>query len=326
MRKEEEGMRKEEGVSTEKILRWCKIVHRLTLLLVAVTVILPFVFWGKIPDRIPSHFNGAGAADAWSDKSSLILLPVVILFLLGMMCIVEYFIRASGTSPNASAAEKQNLRTVYPMIVLMNFFMQLMFSYILFCSAACMELGKWFLPVFLVLTFLPLALLFWGRRDKSGEWKDEKMTRKQHFIEREKQEKGECYWTRPGVGIFLLPMMIWMGELCISRWIERGKPDLLMLVTSILVIGTCAPLFFIRYTLYKDHMVVDCTLFGKERIPYKDITGIKPTYNPLSSAALSIKRIQIDYTKNGRHEMVLISPVKRDVFIRKVKEKMEAWQ
>lgn len=310
----------------EKILKICKIVHWVTVLVAVITIVLPFVFWSKIPDRIPTHFNGAGAADAWSGKNSLILLPVVILFLLGMMCIVEYFLKAGGTSPNASDSEKQNLRTVYPMIVFMNLFMQLMFSYIQFCSAACKNLGVWFMPFFLILIFSPLACLFWGRRDKNGEWKDEKRTRKQHFIEHEKQEKGECYWTRPGVGIFLLPMMIWMGEMTISRWMKNGRPDWTMLLTSILVIGICGPLFFIRYTLYKEHMVIDCALFGKERIPYKDITGIKPTYNPISSAALSIKRIQIDYAKNGRHEMALISPVKRDEFIRKVKEKMDAWK
>ena len=51
-------------------------------------------------------------------------------------------------------------------------------------------------------------------------------------------------------------------------------------------------------------------------------TSIKKTWNPLSSAAMSLRRIQIDYTVNGRHEIMLISPVKRDEFLREVEKRM----
>ena len=42
----------------------------------------------------------------------------------------------------------------------------------------------------------------------------------------------------------------------------------------------------------------------------------------MSSAAMSLRRIQIDYTVNGRHEIMLISPVKRDEFLREVEKRM----
>ena len=48
------------------------------------------------------------------------------------------------------------------------------------------------------------------------------------------------------------------------------------------------------------------------------IVDVKKTNNPLSSAALSLRRIQIDYLENGVHRMVLISPVKRNEFIEKI--------
>lgn len=81
-------------------------------------------------------------------------------------------------------------------------------------------------------------------------------------------------------------------------------------------------LVFMRYTPYNDYILVQCYLFGTERISYESITNIKKTWNPLSSAAMSLRRIQIDYTVNGRHEMVLISPVKRDEFLREVEKRM----
>ena len=79
---------------------------------------------------------------------------------------------------------------------------------------------------------------------------------------------------------------------------------------------------FMRYTLYNDYILVQCYIFGTERIPYESITSIKKTWNPLSSAAMSLRRIQIDYTVNGRHEIMLISPVKRDEFLREVEKRM----
>ena len=47
---------------------------------------------------------------------------------------------------------------------------------------------------------------------------------------------------------------------------------------------------------------------------------MKATHNPLSSAALSLDRIQIDYTENGYHQMVLISPVQKKEFMKKIEE------
>lgn len=82
------------------------------------------------------------------------------------------------------------------------------------------------------------------------------------------------------------------------------------------------PLVFMRYTLYNDYILVQCYIFGTEGIPYESITSIKKTWNPLPSAASSLRRIQIDYTANGRHEIMLISPVKRDEFLREVEERM----
>ena len=42
-------------------------------------IVLPYVYlaivWNKMPDQVPTHFNIAGNADAWSGKTSLIFLP-----------------------------------------------------------------------------------------------------------------------------------------------------------------------------------------------------------------------------------------------------------
>lgn len=305
----------------EKLFRICKIVHRLTIGVAFMTILLPIVFWSKIPDQIPSHFGVSGRADAWSDKTSLILIVFVVLFLLGMMCIVEYYLRASGTSENSSEAEKRECITAYPVIVFMNLFLQLMFVYMMYCSAASRNLGVLFLPVSLIAVFSPLVLFFIFRN--RGINKEDEKSKKTYYHERERQEEGECYRTGCGLGIIVIPAMVSPTGIAVYEWLQNGEMDWFTFCLGIGLSIFFIPCFFIKYILYTDHLLIDCMFLGKERIPYKGITNIKPTYNPLSSAAMSLKRVQIDYRINGRHEMALISPIRREEFIRKVKAKKE---
>ena len=65
-----------------------------------------------------------------------------------------------------------------------------------------------------------------------------------------------------------------------------------------------------RYTLEDEHLLVQAGLL-RWTVPYKDVTAVEPTMNPLSSPALSLERVRIDYA--GRSLMV--SPVRRAEFI-----------
>lgn len=52
----------------EKLHLLCKVLQWTTLGIGVLTIVLPTLFWGKIPDEIPSHYNAAGMADQYSDK------------------------------------------------------------------------------------------------------------------------------------------------------------------------------------------------------------------------------------------------------------------
>ena len=58
----------------EKLQKICKIVHRITLLIGLLTIVVPLAFWSKIPNEIPIHYGASGVVDNYADKSSLILL------------------------------------------------------------------------------------------------------------------------------------------------------------------------------------------------------------------------------------------------------------
>lgn len=304
---------------SEKMKIFQKIQY-VTVGIAFTSVLLPLIFWKKIPEKIPQHYNGAGEVDIWSDKTSLILLFFVILFLLGMMSVVMYFIRTSGSSANASESEKKTYGRLYPVIVLMNLCLMLMFAYMVFCSVTCRALGKWFLPVSLLLTFAPLVWYIY-RNTKETTTKKEM---KRAYIKQEKEEAKEAisYRTKIDLWMALLILIPLVMEAKIGiDSIRAGKPNWIVIGTFFLILLIMIPLVFIRYTLYNDYILVQCYLFGTERIPYDSITNIKKTWNPLSSAAMSLRRIQIDYTVNGRHEMTLISPVKRDEFLKEVEKR-----
>ena len=151
------------------MLKLCKIVQRITLLLGLLTIVLPLVFWSAIPDTLPMHYNFAGKVDHYSGKESLILLFFVVAMLMGMMSIVTYYVKASATSKYAKTEERSWLHTVYPMVVLMNLALQGMFAYIMFCVVTSRNLGILFLPIAMIAVFAPFGFLVYKRNRASAK-------------------------------------------------------------------------------------------------------------------------------------------------------------
>lgn len=303
----------------EKILRIGKIVNRITLLIGALTIVLPLVFWKWIPKEIPAHYDSGGTVDRMGDKGELILLFFVIAFVMGVMSVALYLVKTNATSKYAKEEDSQSTTTIYPMLLIMNLAVILMFSYIMFCSVTMRSLGGWFLPVSLTGTFAPVVYYlikeFKFRQKNKPELADYKYC--------EKTEAGECYRTKIDwwLGILLLGAVLGTVWGFIGVSMEKGKFDWIMFLSAAACAVIVAPLFFVKYILYSEYILVSCGIYGKERIPYKSIVNIKGTHNPLASAALSLDRLQIDYMINGRHDTVLISPVRKKEFIAKVQER-----
>ena len=73
-----------------------------------------------------------------------------------------------------------------------------------------------------------------------------------------------------------------------------------------------------RYTLAGDHLHIRCGLV-RQRIAYRDITGIAPSRSILSAPALSLDRIQIDYGARR----ILISPRERQRFVDELRQRCQ---
>ena len=73
--------------------------------------------------------------------------------------------------------------------------------------------------------------------------------------------------------------------------------------------------------MYNDHLLISMSIYGKVRVRYENIQKMTKTFNPISSAALSLKRLQIDYVENGVRQMILISPKDRDGFMAEIEKR-----
>ena len=291
-------------------IKICKIIHRATLSIGALTIILPLVFWSKIPSQIPIHYGALGVADNYADKSSLILVAFAVAILMGVMNIAIYFVKTSATSKYATEAEKSQMDVVYPIVIWLNLAVQVVFAYIMFCCATGRNLGSWFMLVSLAVTFAPLVFLI----AKTPKTKKEKQTftTDEGIVYRSKVD----WW----LGLILLVSVGAMIWATLEPIVKGRGIDWTITISMVITLVIVLQLFFIKYVLYPDHLFVSCGFYIKARISYGSICGMKETRNPLSSAAMSIDRIQIDYTENGIHRMVLISPVRKKEFMEQVEK------
>ena len=298
--------------------RICKFLQRSTLLIGIFTIILPIVFWNRIPDVIPSHYNAAGIPDQYSDKGILIFILFMVALLMGIMSIAVYYVKQEMTSKYAKEASASQMGAAYIMLVLMNFSIQCIFAYITYCSATSNELGSFFLIFALILVFVPIvAFVIYGYQNGKKNVSDESL-----LIQAENREEGITYRTKIDwwLGILLGGTMVLMLYIVIEPLIHGEGIQLGMTIVTVITLIIILPLFFIKYTFYSTHLLISCGIYGKERVEYHLIHQMKETKNPISSAAMSLDRLQIDYMENGYHQTVLISPIRKKEFIHRLEQ------
>ncbi len=108
----------------------------------------------------------------------------------------------------------------------------------------------------------------------------------------------------------IIPIFLLFGYALFELIIEKSWLGVfIMLVTISFIVYT---FLSINYKIEKENLNIKCTFLINENIAIKSIRKITETYNPLSSPAASIDRIEIFYNK---FDSVLISPKKKKAFI-----------
>ena len=118
------------------------------------TCLLLIVFWKRIPDEIVTHFNGAGVADGWGNRGSLILILFVMAYIYAMHLIcmraIPHFAtreKMYGKKLAAFLTEEDFTAGILMTMAYLSWTeasLLLMLDYVIVCSAASRPLGGWF--------------------------------------------------------------------------------------------------------------------------------------------------------------------------------------
>lgn len=296
----------------------CKIIQWVTLAIGVLSIIISILCWSSIPETIPSHYNALGVADQYSNKGILILLLSMVAILMGIMSIATYCVRQEMVSKHAKEDGKSQANDIYVMLIFMNFAIQSMLAYIIFCSASGRALGRMFLPIMLLIVFGPIVVYVMhrtvtGRKNLSGTILLKQM---------EVQEEGIAYRSKVDwwLGLLLGGAMVGTLYMALAPLFQGKGIQWSMVVTAAVTMMIVLPLFGIKYVFYSGHLTICCGMYGKERVEYGTIRQVKETRNPISSAAMSLDRLQIDYLVRGVHKTVLISPVRKKEFMNRLEQ------
>ena len=117
--------------------------------------------------------------------------------------------------------------------------------------------------------------------------------------------------------VALLTVAIIASSFAAIKVLSVGTLAAWAIAVFIVTIGAGLPLWLLFSTfsiLEHTQLMVQSGPF-KWRIPVADITSVKPSRNPLSSPALSLDRLRIDY---GQGRSLMISPSNKDQFVRDI--------
>jgi len=132
---------------TLKLTPTDRLVNKLAWALFVATWALPLAMLQNLPEIIPSHFNGAGLADGYSSKMSVLILPAVGTF-------VFFLLHVVGKYPDKLnypvTITKQNAEKQY--------------------TSAVRTLRTLKLSVTLLLLFIEAEVIFPWVRDHLGLW------------------------------------------------------------------------------------------------------------------------------------------------------------
>ncbi|MEQ6354719.1 DUF1648 domain-containing protein [Lysinibacillus sp. M3] len=131
--------------------------------LFVLSILYIFVMWGKLPEEIPGHFNGAGEVDRWGSKIELFILPFIGLFLWIFLGFLE---KVPHTHNYPARLNESNVEAFYlnsrkglneTKNLCLILFAAISFQMIRIALGETENIGWWFLPIVLIVIILPIV-------------------------------------------------------------------------------------------------------------------------------------------------------------------------
>ncbi|MFJ6209060.1 DUF1648 domain-containing protein [Lysinibacillus sp. NPDC092081] len=121
-----------------------------------------FVMWGKLPEKIPGHFNGAGEVNRWGSKIEILILPFIGIFLWILLGLLEkaphmhnYPARLNESNVEAFYLNsRKGLNETKNLCLIL--FAAISFQMVRIALGEAESIGWWFLPIVLIVTAIPI--------------------------------------------------------------------------------------------------------------------------------------------------------------------------
>ncbi|MGV8113353.1 MAG: DUF1648 domain-containing protein [Lentimicrobium sp.] len=134
----------------------------------AATWLYVLISYEHLPYIIPTHFNAAGQADAYGAKSAIIMLPVISTVIFTVITLVNFLPRMLSLKDTLSPLEAgRKYGGIIQLLRALKLIMASAFGYLAFrtiqqAKGDPSKLGRWFLPVFIALTIIPIVIFIAG--------------------------------------------------------------------------------------------------------------------------------------------------------------------
>ena len=125
---------------------------------------------------------------------------------------------------------------------------------------------------------------------------------------------------KSAVDLWLLVIVAWVGIISLGvsiRLVLQSSPAGYLRVIGVMAVGIGLPLWLLYTTQYvvKDEVLNIQSGPFKWTIPITSISQVVETSNPISSPALSLRRLEITY---GERKTVMVSPKDRNSFLKAI--------
>ncbi len=117
------------------------------------------VHWSALPERIPTHFDFGGRADAWGGRGSLIVLAAAFVLLHGLLTVLQFFPGALNYPIEPTAANRRRAETIaVQMLAWLDLIVSALLGYLIVGTVQIAmrrwaDLGAAFVPVVLLTLF-----------------------------------------------------------------------------------------------------------------------------------------------------------------------------
>jgi uncharacterized membrane protein len=139
-------------------------MDRLALVALIGFLVYFLIYWPDLPETVPVHFDGAGNPNSYGHKATLLLLPLISLvqfFLLTYInkkpYIFNYPVKITEENAERQYTLARNMISGLNAAIIVGLF-YLSWETLALIRGESEGLGPWTIPLFLVITFLPIVV------------------------------------------------------------------------------------------------------------------------------------------------------------------------